>query len=183
MPTTYARPVADASVRPARPDDAAEIARLQLTTWRTAYAGQLPEEVLHATGDDEAEQIWRAAVATPPGPGHHVLVAAEGETLVGFAALEPDPDDERAAAVTTLLVEPRWGRRGHGSRLLAAVVDHARTDRRTTLLTWLLERDRASIGFYESAGWARDGWVRILEPDGPGIRELRLHTDLGTDPS
>ena len=32
------------------------------------------------------------------------------------------------AAVTDLLVEPRWGRRGHGSRLLAASVDLWRTD-------------------------------------------------------
>ena len=32
------------------------------------------------------------------------------------------------AAVTDLLVEPRWGRRGHGSRLLAASVDLWRED-------------------------------------------------------
>lgn len=131
----------------------------------------------------QAEQLWRAAIETPPGPGYHVLAALEGETLVGFAALEPDADTDEAALVTTLLVEPRWGRRGHGSRLLAAVVDHARVDRRTALRAWVLERDTASVGFYESAGWARDGWVRTLEPDGTAIREIRLHTALDEEPT
>lgn len=169
--------MADASVRPARAADAAEIARLQLATWRTAYADYLPEDVLAATGHDHAEQVWRSAVETPPGAGYHVLVALEGDTLVGFAALEPDARDD-AAVVTTLLVEPRWGRRGHGSRLLAAIVDHAKADTRATLQAWVLERDQASTAFYVSAGWARDGWVRTLEPAGTAIREIRLHTSL-----
>ncbi|CAN5867746.1 GNAT family N-acetyltransferase [soil metagenome] len=171
--------MADASVRPARAADAPEIARVQLFTWRTAYGGHLPDDVLAAMGHDETEQVWRRAVETPPGPGYHVLVALEGDTLVGFAGLEPEHEQVDTALVTTLLVEPRWGRRGHGSWLLAALVDHAEADRRATLQAWVLERDTASIGFYESAGWARDGWVRTLEPDGTAIREIRLHTTLG----
>lgn len=170
--------MADASVRPARAADAADIARMQLSTWRTAYADHVPDDVLAATTEDQATELWRRAVDEPPGPAYHVLVALERDTLVGFAALEPGPDDDAAALVTTLLVEPRWGRRGHGSRLLAAIVDHARADRRSTLQAWVLERDRASTGFYESAGWARDGWVRTLEPDGTALREIRLHTAL-----
>ncbi|MBA3251125.1 MAG: GNAT family N-acetyltransferase [Geodermatophilaceae bacterium] len=171
--------MADASVRPARAADAAEIARVQLSTWRTAYGGHLPVDVLAATDQDRAGQLWRTAIEAPPGPGYHVFVAVEGDTLVGFAGLEPDDERADAGLVTTLLVQPRWGRRGHGSRLLAAVVDHARADRRTALQAWVLERDTASVGFYESAGWARDGWVRTLEPDGTAIREIRLHTTLG----
>src|SRR5688572_23600289 len=33
---------ADVSVRPARPEDAAEVARVQVVTWRTAYRDVLP---------------------------------------------------------------------------------------------------------------------------------------------
>jgi GNAT superfamily N-acetyltransferase len=49
-------------------------------------------------------------------------------------------------AITALLVEPRWGRRGHGSRLLAAVVDLARTGGFRTGVTWVLQADTASLG-------------------------------------
>src|SRR5689334_23769018 len=54
--------------------------------------------------------------------------------------------DLTALLINTLLVEPRWGRRGHGSRLLAAAVDLAREEGFTRALTWTLEasRDRKS---------------------------------------
>ena len=165
-------------MRPARPGDAAEIARIQLLTWRTAYGDVIPAPALAVVDDEQATVQWRAAVEEAPGPAYRVLVAAEGAVTVGFAALEPDPEDPAVSLVTTLLVEPRWGRRGHGSRLLAALVDHARQDGRHRLQAWLLERDKASLGFYTSAGWARDGWVRTLEPEGATIREVRLHTSL-----
>jgi GNAT superfamily N-acetyltransferase len=176
---------ADASVRPARPEDAPEIARIQLVTWRTAYRAVLPAPVLDEWDDDVATAAWRAA-ATPPTPGHGVLVAREGDTPVGFAAFGPAEltADERShpdgptTEVSTLLVEPRWGRRGHGSRLLAAVVDIARASGTARLQTWVLEPDTVTAGFLHSAGWAPDGWARTLDTGETPLREVRWHTLL-----
>lgn len=208
--------MADASVRPARGQDVPEIARIQLDTWRLAYTRLLPEPLLAAVTQEQAEATWAAAVTAPPSPRHHVLVALENETIVGFVAFGPaDPADaekldtntwvtdsdpagnagtaetgtaERSASaqerpaevgsIMTLLVEPRWGRRGHGSRLLAATVDHLRTDGINHALTWVLDRDKASASFYESAGWQRDGYARALDADGHQVREIRLHALL-----
>jgi L-amino acid N-acyltransferase YncA len=174
--------VADVAVRPARPDDVAGIARIQIGTWRTAYKNFLPASVLAALDVGQAEQAWGAAVAAPPSAAHHVLVATEGAELVGFTAVGPSEEEEDArpgdAVVAALLVEPRWGRRGHGSRLLAAAVDHLRADAVTRLLAWVPDGDRASTAFYSSAGWERDGLVRTLEADGGSVREVRWHTSL-----
>ena len=171
--------MADASVRPARPADVAEIARIQLSTWRTAYAAVLPAEVLAAATDELARQQWSVAVTEAPSAVHRVFVAMEGSALVGFAAAEPDPAaGGTAGVVSALLVEPRWGRRGHGSRLVSAVVEHAGADGWTVLTTWVLDGDVASTRFFESAGFARDGWVRTLDATGGTIREVRLHTAL-----
>ncbi len=178
---------ADASVRPALPQDAAEIARIQVVTWRTAYRAALPAAVLDEWDADAATASWRTAVTSPPTPGHGVVVALERNTVVGFAAFAPaelgpgevaDPAGP-TAELTTLLVEPRWGRRGHGSRLLAAVSDLARAGGAARLQVWLLETDRVSAGFYESAGWAPDGWARTLDTGGSPLREIRWHALLG----
>jgi GNAT superfamily N-acetyltransferase len=83
--------------------------------------------------------------------------------------------------IATLLVEPRWGRRGHGSRLLAAVADLARATGAARLQVWLPESDEVSARFYESAGWAQQGWARTLDTGGPPLRELRWHAMLGDD--
>lgn len=177
--------VADVSVRAAGPADAGEVGRIQVDTWRTAYAEVLPAPVLDGLTVDDAAAAWAAAITAPPSLRHHVLVALEQQWLVGFAALGPadelqaeDPSPETTGAVAALLVEPRWGRRGHGSRLLAAVVDHAREDGLTRLVVWIPEGDQATRAFLESAGWAVDGLVRALDTGAGELREIRLHTEL-----
>ena len=177
--------MADVSVRPARADDAAEVARVQLSTWRTAYADLLPEDAL-ALDEAEVAAAWRDAVAQPPSPRHRLLVALERDAVVGFAATAPaDPDDgdpATAAEVTALLVEPRWGRRGHGSRLLAALVDGWREAGTERAVAWAWERDASTRGLLTSAGWEPDGAARGLDTGVRVQRQLRLHVGLGTPP-
>jgi ribosomal protein S18 acetylase RimI-like enzyme len=177
--------VADVSVRPASPTDAPEIARIQIETWRTAYQTILPAQVLASLDQDTFAAQWLASVSEPPSMRHHILIAMEGESRVGFAAFGPDadlqpedPDPETTAAITVLLVEPRWGRRGHGSRLLAAVVDLARADGVTRLVAWVAAGDTASLEFYRSAGWESDGLRRELDTGAGTVAELRLHASL-----
>ncbi|WP_081788770.1 GNAT family N-acetyltransferase [Candidatus Blastococcus massiliensis] len=181
---------ADVSVRPARAEEAADIARVQAVAWRTAYRSVLPPELLDTWDEDAAAQSWRTAVVSPPTPGHLVLVALEGSTVVGFTAFGPAElgDGETSdpagatAEIATLLVEPRWGRRGHGSRLLSAVVDLARSQGVARLRIWLPESDAASTSFLESAGWEPDGWARTLDTGAAPLREIRWHTLLdGTE--
>jgi GNAT superfamily N-acetyltransferase len=173
--------VADVSVRPARPLDAERVARVQLSTWRTAYAELLPADAL-AVPEEQVAAMWLRAVEVPPSVRHRLLVAMEGAELVGFAASAPAEDDDRDASttleLTALLVEPRWGRRGHGSRLLAASVEHWRTDGATTAVAWVWERDAALRSLLSASGWELDGAARGLDT-GPRVqRQVRLHTSL-----
>jgi GNAT superfamily N-acetyltransferase len=164
--------MAEASVRPAEPSDAAEIARIQLTTWRAAYRDLLPAEVLDALDEDEAEATWRHTIEHGPA---RVFVAIEGQWHVGFCAAGPAPEDESSAAdgtpvrdadrvalVSTLLVEPRWGRRGHAGRLLMAAGAAMLAAGSTRGITWVAEADKASLSFWERAGWVTDSTVRTL---------------------
>jgi GNAT superfamily N-acetyltransferase len=173
--------VADVSVRPARPADAERVARLQLSTWRTAYADLLPPDALEVP-EEQVAALWLRAVEVPPSPQHRVLVAMERDELVGFTALAPAEDDgldpATTAEVAALLVEPRWGRRGHGSRLLAAAVDTWRVDGVRTAVLWAWERDTATRSFLTSAGWELDGAARGLDT-GPRVqRQVRMHVSL-----
>ncbi len=185
-------------VRPARPDDAGEIARIQLATWRVAYRRVLPKHVLDEIDEAFLAQRWLDAVTTPPSARHRVLVAVEQnaveqavqEYVVGFAASGPfddgalaadedhTPDRENVAAITDMLVEPRWGRRGHGSRLLAATVDLWREDGFTGAVCWAFDADPATRKFLTSTGWAPDGATRALDVDDLLVPQLRLHTTL-----
>ncbi|GII20589.1 GNAT family N-acetyltransferase [Planosporangium mesophilum] len=187
-------------VRPARPDEAGDIARIQLSTWRTAYRRLIPRQVLDELDPGWLTERWREAISAPPSPRHRVLIAIEQAESgseapahpVGFiatgpadeAALAPgeEPLPADVAAITDLLVEPRWGRRGHGSRLLSAGVDLWREDGFRTAVGWAYERDPATRGFLASAGWEPDGARRALDVDDLLVPQLRLHVDLTAEP-
>ena len=162
--------MADVSVRPARPEDAEPVAALQLATWQQCYAALLPPEALQLPLVEVAA-VWLRAIELPPTPQHRVLVALDAGRPVGFAALERDE-------LGALLVEPRWGRRGHGSRLLAAAVDHWRADGVEVASSWVFEDDAVVTGFLAAAGWGPDDEVRTLEGDGTAVRQRRWHTAL-----
>jgi GNAT superfamily N-acetyltransferase len=178
--------MADADTRPAQPADAEELARVQLGTWREAYDRILPAEVLAGLDLATTAEQWRQAIEHG-----RVFVAVEGDWLVGFVSVGPAPDSESAdakgnpppdastvALVGTLLVEPRWGRRGHGGRLLAAACQAVRNAGATRGIVWVPEADNASLGFFSRAGWQPDGTVRTLDAGGRPLREVRLSGGL-----
>ncbi|MDI2028401.1 GNAT family N-acetyltransferase [Saccharopolyspora sp. TS4A08] len=176
--------MAEADVRDAVASDAAEIARIQVETWQTAYAEILPPAVLAGLDSAAAEQEWREAVTSGSAT---VLLAIEGRWTVGFCAAGPAPEPEVAAAdgslpadasttvlVSALLVEPRWGRRGHAGRLLGTVGRRYAAAGATRGIAWVPESDSASLSFYRAAGWSPDGTVRTLDAGGRPLREMRL---------
>lgn len=183
------------SVRPAIVDDVAEIVRIQSSTWRTAYAELVGEAALRRLSGPAARRAWTEAVEA--GDGHHVLVATEGDWTVGFCAAAPAAAEDREVAPTqariaspaaaedsevpatraqiaVLLVEPRWGRRGHGRRLLAAAFEACERDGAEQGLAWVPESDVASRACYDRIGWDPDGMVRTLDAGDRELREIRL---------
>ena len=92
-----------------------------------------------------------------------------------YAAGAGGPDRARGgiAEIGALLVEPRWGRRGHGGRLLAAAAS-LRGRGAVNGLAWVPEADAASRRFYARAGWEPDGAVRMLDTGDGTLREIRF---------
>jgi GNAT superfamily N-acetyltransferase len=183
-------------VRPARDTDVDSITRVQLATWRTAYPRFIPRFAIDEVPAEFVAERWRDAVRKPPTERHRVLVAVEQaadrpEVVVGFVAAGPadetvlTPGESTPApdlaAITDLLVEPRWGRRGHGSRLLAATVELWRADGFTSAVAWAFEQDTATVKFLTATGWQPDGASRGLDIDGVIVPQIRLHVALDTD--
>jgi GNAT superfamily N-acetyltransferase len=181
-------PTADVSVRVAWSADAEAIARVQVRAWRHGYAGVLPEPVLESLDAEAFAAQWSEAIDRPADARNRVLVALDRATVVGFAltaaADDPDADPGADGQVAEFVVDPDRHRAGHGSRLVQACADTMRADRFTRATTWVASTDDALRGFLTEAGWAPDGAHRELDLTGDGstlVRQVRLHTDLGTD--
>jgi L-amino acid N-acyltransferase YncA len=168
--------MATAAVRIAAVEDVDEIVRLQADTWRTAYAGLLPAAALEQVAGPQARAAWAAAVTAPD--GSRVLVATEGDWTVGFAAVSVVTGAPEWGEIAVLVVEPRWGRRGHGGRLLAAAAGHLDGLGARYGMAWVAEADTATRRFYASAGWGPDGQARVLDTGEGELRELRITGSL-----
>jgi GNAT superfamily N-acetyltransferase len=176
-----------ARVRPATRGDAPTLAALHRSTWQAAYSELLPPGALEGLDTPQVQQAWADTVEG----GATVLIATEGSDPVGFVVAGPAPQDDVAAAdgtlpsdaartvlVSTLLVEPRWARRGHGGRLLATAARMLRDAGATRGIVWVPTEDPASLSFYRRVGWEPDGTVRTLDADGRALREVRLTGSL-----
>ncbi|MDQ3761767.1 MAG: GNAT family N-acetyltransferase [Actinomycetota bacterium] len=175
--------MAVAQVRAATREDAPVLAALHRATWQAAYSELLPPGTLDGLDTPQVQQAWADTVEG----GATVLIATEGDDPVGFVVAGLAPKEDVAAAdgalppdathtvlVSTLLVEPRWGRRGHGGRLLATAAAVLREAGATRGIVWVPAEDLASLSFYRRAGWNPDGTVRTLDANGWALRELRL---------
>ena len=79
------------------------------------------------------------------------------------------------------MVDPDERGKGHGSRLLQAVVDTLRADRFTRAVTWTVADADELRRFLTDAGWGPDSAHRELDLDGTGattVKQVRLHTAL-----
>jgi GNAT superfamily N-acetyltransferase len=180
--------MAVAAVHAALTEDIPEIARIQRETWLTAYAELLPPTVLAGLDAEDAQEAWRSALDEGAA---RLFVATEGAWTVGFCTAGPAPDSEVAdangtlppdaastALIGTLLVEPRWGRRGHGGRLLGTAAAALRARGATRGIVWVPEADKASRAFFAKVGWSPDGTARTLDAGGTPLRELRMSGTL-----
>lgn len=180
-------PPAPGFVRDATAADAGEVAAIQLRCWRDAYGATWPSEVFDSLVADDPEMQWARAVIAPPGPGYRLLVATAADAVVGFAALAPSEDPDSApkeAQVVAWEVDPSHRRSGHGTRLLTAAADHARSVGATSLAVWVAFDDDARRALLEACGFGPDGAHReiALETGGSSedvhMRQVRLVTGL-----
>lgn len=140
------------TVRPARPDDAAGVARVYIDSWHDTYAGVLPTQLLCAMTPNGQTARWQATIRARN--REHVLVA-EHETfgIVGMASFGPARDGAAGydSEVYTLYVDPSFFSCGVGKALLRAAFDDLRRRGYSSCIIWAHAKNPARF-FYEAMG-------------------------------
>jgi ribosomal protein S18 acetylase RimI-like enzyme len=165
------------TVRGATADDARSIAEVHVASWRWAYRGQVPDEILGSLSVDEREAMWRRSLEDGRG---RIAVATESTgDVVGFVETGPPGDDdadERTGEVYAIYVLEDAAGSGIGTALLRRGEDDLRSVgyRRATL--WVLTSNVRAHRFYERNGWVSDGrrsTYRVADVDLPVLRYAR----------
>jgi ribosomal protein S18 acetylase RimI-like enzyme len=145
------------AIRPAVSTDALGIAAVHVASWRWAYRGQLPDDVLDGLSIEDREITWREVLGVA---ANTVLVAERGGSLVGFASGGPSTDDGAAsttAEIYTIYVDEGEAGTGTGTALFVGMREALAADGFTDATLWVLESNARARRFYEREGWAWDG--------------------------
>jgi ribosomal protein S18 acetylase RimI-like enzyme len=169
------------ALRRAKEVDARPIAEVHVGTWRRAYAGLIPAELLNALDVNRRSEFWGRVIATTPVDRRPWVAVVDGE-VVGFVSAGESHDD--AAPSTTgeiyaIYVSADCWDRGMGRNLMA----HAERDLREhgyhDATLWVLAGNERARTFYENAGWRTDGTARTETMGGAELPEVRYHRALG----
>lgn len=184
----------DVRIRRARDQDAAAIARVHVETWRTTYAGLVPDRYLVGMSVSGQTFQWSKAIQRR-GRGEVILVAElrDGGPLVGFGSggwsrpAGPPFDGE----VYTLYVAGDWQGRGVGRRLLAGLFGGLARAGAASAFLWVLASNPSRF-FYEALGGQRvaerqEPFAGVLLDEAayawPDLRDWLAHQDsLSRDP-
>lgn len=157
------------TIRPYEPEhDTAAV----FAVWQAAIGHQWPLSA----------QRFHAVIDDPYAAGH--CVALEDDRVVGFAATHKDWENTTEATLTALLVTPEWQRRGIGTALHEAALDHLRDIgvRRVDLggrdvHFWEGVPDNCpnALAFFQAHGWTITETVYDLVRD---VRDFQSPPDL-----
>ena len=104
-------------IRAAALRDAANVARLHIESWRSAYRGFLPDAFLDGPIFEERRKLWMSRMRAPAADRQLVLKAAADQGLLGFACVLLDADPSWGALLDNLHVQPALKGQGIGRRL------------------------------------------------------------------
>jgi len=137
-------------IRAAKRGDTKAIGRIQVDTWRDAYAGLLPDKVLLRMSAEIEGGRWVRVIDRK----ELVVVAEDGKSgVVGFGSCGPSrlgalPFD---GEVYTLYVAPGHQGNGIGRRLLRALFVELELAGHRSALIWVLKANPSRF-FYEAMG-------------------------------
>jgi ribosomal protein S18 acetylase RimI-like enzyme len=155
-------------LRGARGEDERAIRRLEAATWSPRWAPGPPP-------DPEAEFLARFGA-------ENVIVAVDGEALVGYLIIGPWTELESARHVRLingLAVDPERQGEGIGARLLEAGIERGRREGARRLVLRVLSTNDGARRLYERHGFITEGILReSFLLDGAYADDLFMAFDL-----
>jgi ribosomal protein S18 acetylase RimI-like enzyme len=150
------RPSALATIRRACSADAASVARVYVESWRTAYAGLLPDDVLIDLSLREQEASWRRMLLRRRAANSIVVAELPKGGVVGFGSFgrAREPGLSFEGEIYTLYVDPDHQGEGLGKRLLETLFGRLLERGMENAVAWVLADNPARF-FYEAMGGTR----------------------------
>ena len=132
-------------IRQAKKEDVRQIAEICVEDWQKAYRGIMDSDYLDSLSVDSRYDIEIKRY-------QKLIVAADGDRVLGYAWLEAAADTPADCEVIALYVRYAERNQGIGKFLMQYAFCHFRELGRNKMILWCLKDNNESRRFYEKAG-------------------------------
>ena len=132
-------------IRSAEKEDVRQIAEILVEDWQKAYRGIMDDAFLDAMTVENRYEIELRRF-------EKLIVAADGDTVLGYAWPEEADEAPADCEVIALYVRYALRNRGVGKRLMQYAFDRFRAEGRKKMIVWCLKENHESRKFYENVG-------------------------------
>jgi L-amino acid N-acyltransferase YncA len=157
------------TIRPTRIEDADQIARVQVESWKSTYAGIVPAAYLASLTPQSRIDSWKKQLHA----GTTLIFVAEDETgIFGFVsggALRDSVPGYDAELYAIYLLQQRQ-RAGVGRALLQKLAGQLQANGFQSMIVWVLARN-PSLGFYTRLGGTQVA-SKVIEIGGAQLTEV-----------
>ena len=142
------------NIREAKPEDAAQIAKLHIASWRAAYKGIVADEWLDSQDFEDRESRWFENLNKPPDRKQRTFLAFNESSLAGFATVGESRDDRYSeyAELWAIYTDPNFFGKGAGRALFEACRQYATELEYSKMFVNVLKDNQLGRDFYIRAG-------------------------------
>ena len=160
-------------IRTAELQDAGSLARVHVDSWRSTYAGILPDEFLAGLSYRDRESFWEQVLTTARPTVSNFLAETASGYVVGLAAGGPERTGNATYVGELYLVYllEQYQRRGLGRLLVSAVAERLLADGFDSMLLWVARDNHPACRFYEALGGEPID-SRTIDIAGAGVAEV-----------
>jgi len=165
-------------IRAASPDDALAVARIRVETWRHAYRGLMPADVLRDLSVEKSAEAFRSFIARGVNE-NRILCGYIDTVLAGFALWNrhsESPDD--MAELRALYVLPDRQGAGLGEALVGRCAADMQAAGYAAMAVFTLEANRPAQRFYERLGGIALPYKRSFDIAGVSLPEVGYRISL-----
>jgi ribosomal protein S18 acetylase RimI-like enzyme len=160
-------------VRPVELSDTEIVARIHVESWKVAYHGLMPSEVLDDLTVQQHYKIWKNHIMK----GRRGLVLEREQGVEGFCMYGPSKNREHGE-IYAIHLDPSVWKLGGGSELYCETTSALREMGFSDIEVRVLEGNEIACGFYRKHGLTSNGTIHNVRVAGLDLPHIFFHGKL-----
>lgn len=161
-------------IRTAVPGDEQAVSRIQIESWRAAFADILTEQTLEEhLKEDAIEQMYHHVLADERFHGLLLTLDGQPHAMAFWSAARGEQTPGLAELICIHSLNENWGK-GYGSQLMERALAEMKNAGYREVLLWVFEQNLRARRFYEKHGFVPSG----QQQDSFGAKEIQYRKTL-----